>query len=76
MEAMMFGLPIACSNVGIVTELLDEHGDIGIQVFKPGSPPGAVASAIKKASKCKINLSKYTAEAMARRWSEYLEDRK
>lgn len=75
MEAMMFGLPIACSNVGIVTELLEEHGDIGIQTFKPGSSPGAVASAIKRASKCQINLSKYTAEAMANRWKDYLEER-
>lgn len=75
MEAMMFGLPIACSNVGIITELLDEHGDIGIQVFKPGSSPGTVSSAIKRASKCKVNLSKYTAEAMATRWKDYLENR-
>lgn len=75
MEAMMFGLPIACSNVGIVKELIEEHGDIGIQVFPPGSSPGAISTAIKKASKCTVNLSKYTAEAMAQRWNNYLEDR-
>ena len=74
-EAMMFGLPIACSNVGIVEILTKQYGNIGIQTFKPGVSPYLVAKAIERASPCTIDLSKYTGQAMAKRWSDFLEER-
>lgn len=74
-EAMMFGLPIACSNVGIVDILTKQYGNIGIETFKPGASPYVVAKSIERASKCTIDLSKYTGQAMAKRWSDFLEER-
>lgn len=74
-EAMMFGLPIACSNVGIVEILSKQYGDIGIETFKPGAPPYVIAKSIERASKCTIDLSKYTGQSMAKRWSDFLEER-
>lgn len=76
MEAMMFGLPVACSNVGIVRQLVDTHGDIGISVFSPKTtPPQVIANAIVKAKPCSINLRDFTGQAMANRWESFLKER-
>ena len=75
MEAMMFGLPIAASNVGIVKHLLNTHGDIGVSVFEPKSPISKVATAIVNAERCNVNLYQFTGKAMAERWEAYLKER-
>lgn len=75
MEAMMYGLPVASSNVGIVKQLVQEHGDIGISVFEPKCAIPKLVSAILNAEPCSINLSDFTGTAMAKRWEAFLKER-
>lgn len=76
MEALMFGLPVATTDVGVVTELRLKHGEFIASILSPEASAYEVADAIKRAERCTVDLSFYTADAMANRWKAYLESRK
>lgn len=76
MEAMMFGLPIVTTNVGVVENLQEKHGDFLESIVSPDDSPYRIAEAIQRADRCKLDLSFYTAESMAKRWEAFLDSRR
>lgn len=75
MEAMLFGLPVAASNVGIVKSLTNQYVDIGCSVFEPEESARSITNYILKAKPCSVDISKYTASSMAERWNAFLLER-
>ncbi|MBM3967888.1 MAG: glycosyltransferase [Planctomycetes bacterium] len=71
-EAMKFGLPVVSTNLGIMHDLTERHGDFGPSVLDVDADASAIARAIETATACSIDLSEYTADAMAQRWNRYL----
>ena len=71
-EAMHFGLPVVSTNLGIMHDLAERHGDFGPSILDVDSDASAIAHAIETATACSIDLSEYTADAMADRWRRYL----
>jgi glycosyltransferase involved in cell wall biosynthesis len=71
-EAMHFGLPVVSTNLGIINDLAERHGDFGPSILDVDSDASAIAHAIEKAAACTIDLSEYTADAMAKRWRRFL----
>jgi glycosyltransferase involved in cell wall biosynthesis len=71
-EAMQFGLPVVSTNLGIVHDLAERHGDFGPSILEVNADPSAIAHAIETATASRIDLSDYTADAMAERWRRYL----
>jgi glycosyltransferase involved in cell wall biosynthesis len=71
-EAMQFGLPVVSTNLGIVHDLAERHGDFGPSILEVNADPSAIAHAIETATESSIDLSDYSADAMAERWRRYL----
>lgn len=71
-EAMQFGLPVVSTNLGIMHDLSNRHGDFGPTVLDVDADASAIAHAIDTATPCTIDLGQYTADAMAERWRRYL----
>jgi hypothetical protein len=53
-------------------DLAERHGDFGPSILDVDSDASAIAHAIEKATACTIDLSEYTADAMAKRWRRFL----
>jgi len=71
-EAMHFGLPVVSTNLGIINDLAERHGDFGPSIIDVDADASSIAHAIETATACSIDLSEYTADAMAERWQRFL----
>ena len=71
-EAMHFGLPVVSTNLGIINDLAERHGDFGPSIIDVDADASSIAHAIETATACSIDLSEYTADAMAERWRRFL----
>jgi len=68
MEALAFGLPVVCTDTGVMNDLREAYGDFG-----PAYTQDIVAGVKTARPASCINFSHYTAERMAKRWKNFLE---
>lgn len=72
MEAMQFGLPVVSTRKGVVEDLSNKHGEFGPSILQDDFSTVDLIGAIEQARKVSVDLSFYTADAMADRWKTYL----
>lgn len=72
MEAMLSNLPVVTTRTGIAEDLYQRHGEYGTKLCTQFQTPWEIADLIDSAIPVTIDLSNYTSEAMASRWSDFL----
>lgn len=72
MEAMQFGLPVVSTRKGVIEDLSNKHGEFGPSILQDHFSTADLIRAIEQARKVSVDLSFYTADAMANRWKTYL----
>lgn len=73
MEGMLAGLAVVTTETGIAADLLRRYGPFGPAILPVGASIADMVSAVAEAVPVSVDLSAYTSDAMAARWTEYLQ---